>query len=637
MGFVNGLDRAISGKFWRQVLYLFGAIIIVFLGFVGLSYLLNPKDEVFLIDKMNSNWFGVVSHFFDSGNIHVATDAGRVFAIIVAFVGSILMSGVLISVFSNVIERRVDFVREGKVSYKHRNHVVILGFNDAAIGVLKELFTGSKNSKVIIQTENDVPKKRESLYTYFSDNEIANITFYKGRRTCKEDLEKLELNYSSMVYIIGEESDWEPDSLNLDCLFKIEELFDEVTIKPLKAIPCYVMLNDSSVYNIAKNYDVGEDKYIDFIPFNFYEEWSRKVFCDFERQGPEYKNAFSLQSGLLKANDMFKEKDLSYHLIIVGFKRMGQQMFHQAIRNLHFGNERKCEITIIDKELNKLFPEFRRTVPGYKDLQGFIKVNELNADFFSDGVFEFIESELAKKVKLGIVICFGVTNRALKAALNLPDVVYSKNIPVFVRQDMSDGIEVMINDKQFLKLQGMTKKFSEIHFYGNKTESIYDSEYHRIRETIARAAHNSYIEVSTKLWGEDNTSINKRPWGLLPEYFKWSNRYLADNYIIKLQYCGLQITQSCEFNKNDFEEISCLKELGSDVFTKLAIIEHSRWVGERISMGWRFGKRNDEFKIHNNIVAWDKIDEDTRKYDYGVIESMVNHLNELGYRVIRRK
>ena len=39
----------------------------------------------------------------------------------------------------------------------------------------------------------------------------------------------------------------------------------------------------------------------------------------------------------------------------------------------------------------------------------------------------------------------------------------------------------------------------------------------------------------------------------------------------------------------------------------LSIVEHGRWVAERLLSGWRPGVRNNRLMAHNNIVPWDAL------------------------------
>jgi hypothetical protein len=44
-------------------------------------------------------------------------------------------------------------------------------------------------------------------------------------------------------------------------------------------------------------------------------------------------------------------------------------------------------------------------------------------------------------------------------------------------------------------------------------------------------------------------------------------------------------------------------------------MEHERWAAPLWMAGWTAGKRNDELKIHPNLVPYEELDEGTQKYD----------------------
>ena len=56
---------------------------------------------------------------------------------------------------------------------------------------------------------------------------------------------------------------------------------------------------------------------------------------------------------------------------------------------------------------------------------------------------------------------------------------------------------------------------------------------------------------------------------------------------------------------------------------RLANMEHRRWNADRYLSGWRYAKkRNDQLKYHDNLVPWDKLPDDIKKYDVENIEDI---------------
>lgn len=68
--------------------------------------------------------------FIDPGNIVEVPPYLRWFSLLVVVLGLILFCGLLISVISNMLERRVERYREGDIVYPLQNHIVIIGFDN---------------------------------------------------------------------------------------------------------------------------------------------------------------------------------------------------------------------------------------------------------------------------------------------------------------------------------------------------------------------------------------------------------------------------------------------------------------------------------------------------------------------------
>ncbi|MFC2107224.1 RyR domain-containing protein [Bacteroidota bacterium] len=47
----------------------------------------------------------------------------------------------------------------------------------------------------------------------------------------------------------------------------------------------------------------------------------------------------------------------------------------------------------------------------------------------------------------------------------------------------------------------------------------------------------------------------------------------------------------------------------------MANMEHHQWMADKYLSGWESGKRNDDLKIHNNLIPWRKLDDDTKNSD----------------------
>ena len=108
--------------------------------------------------------------------------------------------------------------------------------------------------------------------------------------------------------------------------------------------------------------------------------------------------------------------------------------------------------------------------------------------------------------------------------------------------------------------------------------SVYLSE--RITDSLARAVHRRYVRDQTDLGQTPETNPSLVSWDDLPETLRDANRAQAADIERKLAMVGCAMTPSLESVPFTFEP---------DEVEKLTVVEHKRWMSERMADGWRFG------------------------------------------------
>ena len=129
-------DGIIAGNVWRQVVTLLLIMVVVwFLLFVVVLIIDSCSGNSLLLFGNESNGFSkgwaVLFQMLDPGNAYMVTAqstwVARIIGFLLALVGGIVFSGLVISSMSNMFERRMDKIKNGMVKYKLDNHVVIIG------------------------------------------------------------------------------------------------------------------------------------------------------------------------------------------------------------------------------------------------------------------------------------------------------------------------------------------------------------------------------------------------------------------------------------------------------------------------------------------------------------------------------
>lgn len=396
---VIGIDRILSSGIRSQLLLLVGVIAGVLVLFILIEWI---TGSILTIDQEGERnlWFDVYYHFVDPGNQYVVNGgANRLLVSIVSVTGSVLMGGLLISIFSNIIDRRVERAREGQIAYKFKNHYVIIGFDKMAIGLIKQLFREIQNDEslanvpylFVIQTTNEVETVRHELLSKL-DAEIDRRTIIlHGGCDSREDLEALRLPYCKEIFLLGEEGETDHDSVNIECVTLINRIlrsrYTPKNLADLKKLVddksvgckrCHVLFEAQSTFAVFQRYDIEESfknrsesdnmwyskmresyrnnpivlkqleslkntydqltaQLIDFLPFNFYETWAEKVLV-WGKYNPHSDDMETIAYTPLDGDGITYESDRYVHLVVVGMTSMGVALAMKAVHIAHYPN-----------------------------------------------------------------------------------------------------------------------------------------------------------------------------------------------------------------------------------------------------------------------------------------------------------
>ncbi len=158
-------------------------------------------------------------------------------------------------------------------------------------------------------------------------------------------------------------------------------------------------------------------------------------------------------------------------------------------------------------------------------------------------------------------------------------------------------------------------------------------------ERLAEAVHEVYRTYKSGLEkyksiidGKNHDAMKKEglvPYAELSPNLQDSNRALAKSIPSKLDRVGYVMLPAREV-KGSFD-------LPKDVRERMAVLEHERFVEERIAAGWILGAEKDnERKISPYLKSWEELDEEIREYDRVLFEGIPQMLSKLGYTVQKR-
>ncbi|MDR0795035.1 MAG: hypothetical protein LBE79_03145 [Tannerella sp.] len=609
------IDIAISQSIYKQLSFLVITTGLAFGCLLLLIWIKYGHLKLHILDWIYT-FINPGSFFSSAGKEPI----DRTWAIITGITGMFFMSGLLISMISNIIERRVDKVKDGKAYYFFNNHLVIIGFHRMSIGLIRQFAKDKRyaDCDIVLQTTQEASGVRHELSYRLDTQTGKKITVCSGNRASAEDLQRLNIHLCKEVFILGENDEFDNDSLDLECLKKIHAILSDTsrTSTTGRMIRCNVQFENQSTFTLFQRQDIDRLKdRIDFAPFNFYEMWAQKVFVDeeFESLGKD-EHSGKIDYIPLDRGGITAESGKKVHIVIIGMTRMGIALGIQAAHLCHFPNfvtkGIKTRITFIadnaDLEMNIMRGRhrhlFNETDIYYKEVSANIPSNDhsdhsqlsiLNSQLgtFTDIEFEFIKAKVEypeiqdylaglscnDNLYLTIAVCFSFPPKSLAVGLYLPDKIYDNHIPVLVQQEIP-----------FCTLDMLTKegKFKNVKPFG-MLDNCFDLS--KADDRIPMMVNYVYCKGIPEAFPEAEIVAM---WRELRTVLKWSNRYNANSFKMKIRSLG-------NFDAD--------KPLDDKQIELMARVEHNRWNIEKLLMGYRTTTPKEKADIANDISLKNKL------------------------------
>ncbi len=147
-------------------------------------------------------------------------------------------------------------------------------------------------------------------------------------------------------------------------------------------------------------------------------------------------------------------------------------------------------------------------------------------------------------------------------------------------------------------------------------------------ELLARTVHRLYLEQRLGAGELLGSAPSMAEWESLPEEFKESSREQARHTAHSLELVGYAIQPA-----DTGPGITALTE---DEVESLAELAHERWTLERRRSGWRYGDtRDDDRRLHPDLVPWQQLPEDRRDIDRQLVRQLPRILAASGESLVR--
>lgn len=614
--------------------------------------------------------------------------------------GAFIFNGIIIGIITNSIERRVKDYHNGHLHYLTSGHYIIMGYDEMIPSIITHVFNKDKDAYVLVLTSADVTDIYETLQKSFSKKQLKHVILNYGHRTSTESYKDIHLESAEEIYVVGNRTRSAHDAINVECVDSICSYLEQSEIEehPQRIVCVFEDLDTYAAFKTSEIFERVKNLKIEFMPYNFYTGWAKQVFvkrchCDMGRADEIIRYPPVFGDGIKPEGDQY------VHLVFVGTTNFAVAFAMEAAHVLHFpnfnrNNKLKTRITFIDKNADKEKDEFivrnrhffevqsylyqdlsddimhrispNTTASFFGRKEGYVKGKDFD---FLDVEFEFIKGDIfSEKVQdvicqwakehnekqyLSIFLALSNQRENFAFGMNMPDEVYDKEIPIFIRQNRSDNFVSNLRNaddgirkdkkkntyskvvngelKQNVPLGG---RYSHIYPFG-MNETAYSADVHSLKRAqlinylYEKADYESYkfpgfltlaAIPKEKIWTEASEL-----WEKLSVALKWSNLYNA--YTMRTKILTLRAMRGLKLT-DDSQDLSAISESEA---RELAMVEHNRWNVEKLLMGYRKPhkeedkyvhsahagelKKNKERFIHHDIRPFDDLDS-VRELDY---------------------
>ena len=600
-------------------------------------------------------------------------------------VGAFIFNGAIIGLITNSIERRVTNHKEGHIHYLKSGHYIIMGYDDMVTSIISHIFEKDKDAFILLMSSAEADKIREKLRKVFDEDQLKHIIINYGHRMSKDYYNDIHLESAEQIYIVGLRTLPAHDAINVECVDSICAYLEkpEVTNRPKRIVCVFEDLDTYASFKTSDIFSRVNQLGIEFIPYNFYAGWAKQVFVkryhkDMDKPGKEiqYPSVYG-NKGITPQDNKF------VHLVFVGTTNFAVAFAMEAAHVLHFSNFKKngdprTRITFIDINADKEKDEFITRNRHFFEVQAYLYYDLTNGSKheqegcrneyvtftgndanFLDVEFEFIKGDVfSKKVQdkicdwakehnqkqyLSIFLAQSNQRQNFVMGMNMPDIVYDNEIPIFIRQDRSDNFvsnlretdELIREDKEKNTYYFVTKGELKKKVLGGRYANIYpfgmnETAYSADEKSLNRAKLINYLYSTmpsnskfqsilaldsmpeSKLWEEANEK-----WHDLSVALKWSNLYNA--YTIRIKLSMLRAMRGLEQDDKSHDTWP----LSDEEVEMMARLEHNRWNVEKLLMGYRKphhceDKYSEENKPYENDLTRNKkrfIHHDIRPYE----------------------
>ena len=581
-------------------------------------------------------------------------------------IGVVIFSGMIISLLSNYVAMRIENHEKGQTYYLRSDHYIIMGYDAMVPSIILHIMRDDPEAYVLLQSSEDAETVRENLRRSAARTYVDQIVVNFGHRQSSEYYSDIHLESAKQVFVVGDHSKPYHDAVNVACVEEICDYLKAQPKRTLSRITCafedldtYVSFCTTDIFA-----ELTSSLNIEFVPYNFYIGWAKQVFVRaqyFSQAGGKLLNyPYVCGKGIAS-----REDGHYVHLVFVGTSTFAVSFAREAVQVLHFpnsdGTKNRTRITFIDTHADSEMQQIMTRYRHLFDIQSYYygdyteagdqtsvrKTDRLNPRLaqsdFLDVEFEFIKGDIFsstvqdllctwqrdEKQYMSLFLAMSQQDKNFTIAMNLPDALYEHQThegwatPIFVRQDTTDNFVTRLRlvsertpegDKAVyrwiengeLKSEVRHGRYANLYPFGMNDMSFFLDELSLERAKLINYLY-CHVDYETKLfptiealnaipaadiWREANER-----WRTLPMALKWSNVYNANAMQYKLISLRAMRGLDCRDESLDGAPMKAAE------ISELSHVEHNRWNAEKVLMGYRKARPEEDKHVHKQFAA----------------------------------
>lgn len=481
---------------------------------------------------------------------------------------------------STYLRQLSDFIRLVFCS----DHTIVLGASDEALHLIADL-SASKTGKIVVIEKNANAPSLQELKKYRA---LAIIGDFETRA----NLEKARVYKAKSVISLTSKNE-----KNLSVILRASQLIPDSRFEnPVKFyLPIKGFFHTESLQSSGIcDYPGARKKRI--IVVNLVRNRAR---CLFSKHPIELDRLGKLKEPLI----IFDTYNDLVQAFIVHTAEVG-----------HYPNDVKATIYIVSPDAEIKVEKLAYYFPAVRDCVNLQSVPLKSGDDAVDTIVELIESKQGNYNKSVFLMESSPPSEMIEAIRIKEKITIDASV-TFVIPELDNGLLPKgidcIKSVETLEdsLSGAAVFMASLE---DSAKKLHEAWYNQ-NDMLIKAAE------TEGMFGKASALKNKPaflPWEDLSDEQRKPSISLADHAEIKKRFIVSETGQR-EGKPIDAELIN------DSLRDALCRMEHNRWMATLKMMGWSYGsERNDERKMHNNLVPYDELDADAKSFDNTMIENL---------------